>query len=73
MPCGVTTARPTNPSEATKARATRSIEPTQRCLSGTGDPSTARRMQLDRCLQVLRLAGRSGDRVTASTVGLLGD
>ena len=74
MSFGVTTARPTDPAEPAKARATSSRVPTQPgALEGPAAPSTARRMQLDRCLQVLRLVGRSGGRVTASTAGLLGD
>jgi hypothetical protein len=74
MSCGATAARPTDPAEPAKARATSSREPTQPgALERSAAPSTARRMQLDRCLQVLRLAGRPGGRVTASTAGLLGD
>ena len=74
MSCGATAARPTDPAEPAKARATSSGEPIQPgALERSATPSTARRMQLDLCLQVLRLVGRSGGRVTASTAGLLGD
>lgn len=61
MPCGATAARPTDPAEPAKARATNSREPTQPgALEGPATPSTARRMQLDHCLQVLCHLSSSG-------------